>query len=550
MAQRVAVLGGGVAGMTAAHELVERGFDVAVYEGGRVPGGKARSFRTPDDLPGEHGFRFFASFYRHLEDTLSRIPKASGGWVVDDLVAASRSAWAPFDAPLVEVAVRFPRTLTELRLFLLTLSSSGGPFALTSGEKKLLLQRIWQVITSCDERLFGEYEDTSWWDFVEADQQGAGFQKLVAGSSRAYAAADPKRTSARTIGRLRVQGLLGLLRPGRSFVRVLNAPTNEAWIDPWLSYLRSRRVAYHAESRVRSIRCPHARVDSVEVTSAEARGREVTADYYVIALPIEDIAALVTPELVAADPGLGRLRNLAGCVRWMSGIQFYLSEEAPITHGMVWCIDSPWVLSAVAQKQFWPSVPLRNRAGVTLRECLSAVISEWDVPGALVKKPAKECSETEIKEEVWHQLMGIRGLDGRPIFRKSMLVSWSLDPSIEKDPQTGRVVGNSEPLFVNRKGTWQLRPDSVTRIPNLFLAGDYVRTNTDLATMESANESARRAVNGILAVSGSTSPRCRLFALDVPVPLAMLLLLGWRRRHDRRRYKTGLAWNGRLLGRR
>ena len=47
---RVAVLGGGVAGMSAAHELAERGFEVDVYE--RQPvyvGGKARSVDVPAD---------------------------------------------------------------------------------------------------------------------------------------------------------------------------------------------------------------------------------------------------------------------------------------------------------------------------------------------------------------------------------------------------------------------------------------------------------------------------------------------------------------------
>ena len=44
---RVAVLGGGVAGLSAAHELVERGFDVAVYERRDAFGGKARSTTKP-----------------------------------------------------------------------------------------------------------------------------------------------------------------------------------------------------------------------------------------------------------------------------------------------------------------------------------------------------------------------------------------------------------------------------------------------------------------------------------------------------------------------
>src|SRR5215210_5282660 len=59
--RRVAVLGGGMAGLAAAHELVERGFEVDVYER-KALGGKARSIGvkgTADagrrELPAEHG---------------------------------------------------------------------------------------------------------------------------------------------------------------------------------------------------------------------------------------------------------------------------------------------------------------------------------------------------------------------------------------------------------------------------------------------------------------------------------------------------------------
>src|SRR5829696_6726206 len=76
----VAVLGGGVAGLTAAHELAERGFSVTVYEARDRLGGKARSLPVPGsgtgvraDLPAEHGFRFFPGFYKHVPDTMRRI---------------------------------------------------------------------------------------------------------------------------------------------------------------------------------------------------------------------------------------------------------------------------------------------------------------------------------------------------------------------------------------------------------------------------------------------------------------------------------------------
>ena len=53
MKKRVVILGGGVAGMSAAHELVERGFEVEVFEQRDLPGGKARSL--PVGASARHG---------------------------------------------------------------------------------------------------------------------------------------------------------------------------------------------------------------------------------------------------------------------------------------------------------------------------------------------------------------------------------------------------------------------------------------------------------------------------------------------------------------
>src|ERR671924_904744 len=100
---RVAILGGGVAGLTAAHELAERGFEVVVLEARDIPGGKARSLPVPGsgtggraDLPAEHGFRFFPGFYQHLPDTMRRIPDGSGT-AFDNLTASTRILFAQGD---------------------------------------------------------------------------------------------------------------------------------------------------------------------------------------------------------------------------------------------------------------------------------------------------------------------------------------------------------------------------------------------------------------------------------------------------------------------
>ena len=122
--RRVAVLGGGMAGLTAAHELAERGFDVTVYEPTAL-GGKARSIPVArhrpggrKDLPGEHGFRFFPGFYHHIPDTMRRIPFAGNAERrLDNLVvAAAARRCAPdgrADAPAFGIG---PTPTRRLRL--------------------------------------------------------------------------------------------------------------------------------------------------------------------------------------------------------------------------------------------------------------------------------------------------------------------------------------------------------------------------------------------------------------------------------------------------
>jgi uncharacterized protein with NAD-binding domain and iron-sulfur cluster len=100
-----------------------------------------------------------------------------------------------------------------------------------------------------------------------------------------------------------------------------------------------------------------------------------------------------------------------------------------------------------------------------------------------------------------------------------MIHSWHLDPAIAWSPARRRN-SNDEPLLVNTIGSWNKRPTARTRIPNLFLAGDYVRTNVDLATMEGANESGRAAVNALLDASGSKAKPATMYQLYEPPEFA------------------------------
>ncbi len=561
MSSRVIILGGGVAGMSAAHELIERGFEVVVLERRDIAGGKARSLPVIDDgegtsghqlagnaegsighrLPGEHGFRFFPGFYRHVIDTMRRIPSEDGYAVAEHLVPTTRMGITQYGKPAFVVPMAFPHTPSDAGVLLRDILAAFGPVAdLTPDELAFFGARIWQILTSCAERRIAEYEKTSWWEFVGAEQRSKSYQKFLAdGVTRSLVAAKARRASMRTIGDIFVQLMRTILDPtGGSTDRVLDGPTNLVWIDPWRNYLESRGVRYLTETDVEEIACEGAWVTGIAVRQ-QGRRTMVRGDYYVAAIPIERTAPLMSAGLIAADPTLGNLRALAANIEWMNGVQFYLHRDVPTAHGHVIHIDTEWALTSISQLQFWRNVPPEQFADSDVRGIISVDVSDWTAPGG-DGRPAIQCSREEAVRETWRQLK--RSVNGeQELLRDEDLHSWFLDPDIDKDPARPGFLQDLEPLLVNLVNTWALRPEATTAIPNLFLASDYVRTYTDLATMEGANEAARRAVNGLLDAVRFEGPRCELWQLHEPE-----ILVPWRL-HDLARYKAGLPWDDSLM---
>lgn len=509
MTDTVAVLGGGVAGLTAAHELAERGFAVTVYETRDRLGGKARSLPVPDsgtdgrgDLPAEHGFRFFPGFYRHVPDTMRRIG------VDGHLVGAERVLLAQGDGrDELLTAAHLPESLEDFALVTRFVTEAATSLGIPPHETALFVERLLTLLTSCDERRLGQWELQSWWSFVGAEQRSPAFRKFLAdGLTRTLVAARAREMSARTGGSILLQLLFDLTRAGGRADRVLDGPTSDVWIDPWAAQLEGLGVELRREAAVEGIQ-----VSGGRISGATVAGATVTADHYVAAVPVEIMRTLAGPELRAAEPRLKRLDRLV--TRWMNGVMYYLDEDVPVVHGHVIYIDSEWALTSISQRQFWRNYDLEQRGDGRAEGILSVDVSDWAQPSRRLGKIAMQCSHDEVLAEVWAQLKDhLEGLEDANVVRAF------LDPAIEFPNPTG--AANLEPLLVNTAGSWADRPDAVTRIPNLFLASDYVRTHTDLATMEGANEAARRAVNGILEATGSSAPRCQIWPLREPAAFA------------------------------
>ncbi|WP_280829994.1 FAD-dependent oxidoreductase [Mycobacterium sp. OTB74] len=511
----VAILGGGVAGMSAAHELAERGFRVTVYEANNTQGGKARSIFVPGTatpgrrgLPGEHGFRFFPSFYRHLPDTMRRIPFGQNpNGVFDNLVGTDRTRVLKTDGQGFDMVTHFPRSLDDIRA--MHPNAWYGKMGIPIEDTREFLRCALQFMTSCKERRLAEYEDVTYWDFLGCDQRHPNFQLYFGEVAvQALVAMQPRVASARTTVSVGLQLWIDHMKRGTRVARVLNGPTHDAWLDPWLQYLFERGVDFRFDSRAVKLDC-----ESGLITGARlANGGVVHADYYVAAVPAERMTLLVDENIAAADPALSKIARLT--TEWMTGAQLFMRLDVPLAPGHVIFLHAPWALTCVSHPQYWAPGTMRSFGDGRAEGLLSICLSDWSKPGTFVKKPARACTVDEIRHEIWEQVKAHVAASGQRALADDDLLHFYLADSVTPD-EDGRLT-NQEPLLVNTVGSWWNRPEATTRISNLMLAADYVRTHTDIATMEGANEAARRAVNAIIQDSGSTAAPCAIWPLNEP----------------------------------
>ena len=437
MGKKVAVLGGGIGGLTAAHELSLRGFSVEIFDAQSIPGGKARTIPAPNtgthgrrDLPGEHGFRFFPAFYVHLPDSMSRVPFGPRGRTCfDNLVGVEAIQIARYDASPVELLARIPRSLIDIEILLREVMGHVLPLPLE--DLKFFAGKLWQVMTSCDERRLAELEHQSWWDFVDAPKRTCDYRKFLAeGLSRSLVAAKAQEGSARTIGQIQVRLVEGMIAGGSGTDRVLNAPTSDALLLPWIAEIKRLGGTYNTRSKVTRIVMRNDRIASVMVSGPQGE-TEVEADYFVAAIPIEHFAPLVSDEMVASAPELAGVRELAKNVRWMNGIQFFLTKDVPIVNGHSLYVDSPWAITSISEAQLWQGIDLSQYGDGTVRGILSVDISDWDTNGTFVAQPASKVDNVKcIEKEVWEELKRSQNVAGRVLLTDDMKHSWFLDSDI------------------------------------------------------------------------------------------------------------------------
>ncbi|HYC22480.1 MAG TPA: OmpA family protein [Candidatus Bathyarchaeia archaeon] len=497
------------------------------------------SFHIIEDwIPGEHGFRFFPSFYRNLFDTMRRIPIAearavyaeTSRTVLDNVIPTSFLGIDARGRKDFAFSRRPPASIQEV---FDELEQSLRSMSLTFGDVARFNLKLFEYMTSCPERRAAEYESKSWADFLVAEEFSAAFQRYLDSMAETLVAMNAHRSDARTYGNISVQMLLDQISGTTRVDGTLNGPTSLAWFDHWRRYLENQGVEFHHGTLIgfeffRNQAWPVVR-RYFKHRRGETTDTVLLRDFYVLAISAPELKALVEKEPRLRGDDFDHVRSFpygrpdradtGGALEHMTGVQFYFQEDISRLDGHTVYPDSPWRLSSISQPQFWT-----NRRGwwSGYRGILSVDVSNLHEKG-LHGRTAWESTEAEFVQEVLEQLRAATQ------WRIPDPILYHLDENLVFEKGGGRPALNKSPLMINRPGEYVRRPGKPggyrLQFERLVLAGTYMQTFTRLTTMEAANESARHAVNAILDATHFPGTRCEVWDPEKNEPADLQFLV-------------------------
>ena len=494
MTKHVAIFGAGIAGLSAAHELIERGYRVSVYELNDSAGGFFRSARREaDNLPSEYSWHGFGPWYHNTFDLLNQIPFDEESTLYERVL--SRPMEYAVVPDTIDDEFEIDDVFDKQRAFRFSLS-----------DKVRVAWGILKVWTA-DTRSKESYAQVNAADYWQPHMTTTGHStwKAIFGP---WIGADWPYASLHHVGVFFTRNV----RSGQTHEHeadedgpawkhesmggwsLLRGPSNEWWFDRWVAHLDEVGVEFHWETPLRQLHFDGATITGAEVSD----GVNIHADVYVLATtPFAAADVLARTPRLADDAELAKMPALI-----QDGPHTQVSFRIAFDERIAWprertaiaLADSEFNLTLFADEQSWPSSIDLGDDVKSLWTCTACVASE---PGRVHGKPLRNCTKEEFVDEVLAQIRASEGLDFMireandnrgindfAISRTEVWPEWTFSPS---------GITPDQPKWVTTTNTQSHRPSQATSIPNLVLAGAHTRTEADIWSIEGAVESGRRA---------------------------------------------------------
>ncbi len=485
--KNIVIFGGGIAGLTVAHELVEKGFNVTVIEQDKILGGMARSRREENFIPSEHSWRGYAPFYANTFDIMKRIPltHSSDKSVYDNLT----------------IPITFYITRDEVSSYKSTL-----------GLTDYIVLGYLLVKYLCSDLRRDEYFKTKVTNLFKnkltLDAQrylldficgpGYGMEKKDASFAHYF-----KPLSIYTINNPIYKQTH--THPHKYSTQanekwhVMNAPTNEAWFDHWENYLVRQGVKIIKGVGLEKINWSNNKITGCVLTNGEV----AVGDEYVLC-----VNPFATQEIFARS-GLTSLENKFKSLNYKTDsrqVSFRLGFGKKIKfpqRDIAFIFpDSEFNITLYPQEQSWIA-DTKLSGNNQIQSLWSGTILELYRIGKIFNIKGYYLTKDQLVREIVHQILRSKSLQ-KLIFEsngfelvESDIIYTEIWYEWNKDSSTSQLI-QSNKKWVTNIYNQKARSEVETEFSNLYLGGSHTNTSIEVWSMEGAVESGKMVTNKIL----------------------------------------------------
>jgi isorenieratene synthase len=451
--KKVAVIGGGIAGISAACNLSERGFEVHIYEKEHFLGGKVGSWlfeSNGETLRTEHGFHGFFRQYYNLRNFLKKIGAFKHLIPIDDYTILfdkdKKQGFKDLDStPLLNILNLRKYGVVDWKTFL---NPVGIPFI--------------NLLKFDFPTTFEKFDSESYASFADRTMMNAKMRMVFNSFSRAFFAEPEDMSMAELIKSFHFYFLSN--EEGLQY-DVLDDDFQHSFISYCEDFLIKHKARIHYSSPV----------DMIEKTACGFVINGASFDYCILCTDVKHTRRLIAKsigietytETVAQLTGLKQSGTYAVLRLWTD--RFESDAQLPffIFTDRLRCLDSVTLYHKMEKE---------SAAWSTLHHGGIFELHSYSVPKDLT---TDEEVKQQLLEELYHYFPELNGMNIVHAYFQHR---------------------DDFPGF--HTGQYATRPEVKTDVPGLYLAGDWVRMNNCTMLMEAAYTSGALAANYIMHAEG------------------------------------------------
>jgi hypothetical protein len=480
--KNIIIFGGGISGLTAAHELIELNYDVTIIERNDIVGGLARTYGDEKKkiCPYEHSWRAYGRWYQNVYDLMKRIPFNNNETVFDKLVVLNGG-----EKTCNKEIPSYEETFSNISFF----------------DKIKIYKELINYYTSCSERNRKDYSEIGLRKYILENGVDKETENKIGKIVGPYLGFDYHNAS--LYDSLYCFEMITNNSDEENTFNITSLPTNYCWFDPWLKYLISKGLNIKLNNEVKSLNINN----NNEITSINVYDKinkitnELKSDYYINCTGPEVLTQLLMPYRLypSIKPFLNDIKTVAQNGRQIQlSIYYYLDKKVFLSNKntLAYLPNTPWLLMVLPTGHIWGDEHLSKFCKKEIKEIISVGICEPYVDGLKIKKPWSKCTVDEIREEAWYQLINDNDFKNNNCIEDNLdlknvnIIDFKMWDSYKfKDGK----IDTYEPKWANNINTILYRPKPKTPINNLFVGGAYSDTTTGVYSMESAAESGKIA---------------------------------------------------------